>query len=141
MADRLQSALDRVTAATTELRAATEALLAELPPSNVLGLFVPDNFAVMSEQVIRTTAAVYQISVDDLLSRSRRQPYCTARQVAITIVQELTGAATQTIAERFGLTDHASVCWAAEQIRARRQNERTTRAAYAAIMARLATGS
>lgn len=141
MADTLQSALDRVAAATTELRAATEALLAALPPSNVLGLFVPDNFATVSEQVIRTTAAVYQVAVEDLLSRNRRQPLCTARHVAITIVHELTGAATQTIAERFQLTDHASVCWAVDSIRTRRQNERVTRAAYAAIMARLATGS
>ncbi|HLP01583.1 MAG TPA: helix-turn-helix domain-containing protein [Opitutaceae bacterium] len=141
MADKLQSALDRVAAATVELREATQALLAQLPDLGVLGGCVPENPEATFTKVVRVTAEIYQISVEDLLSKSRCQPIATARQMAITIVSELTGMATQPLAERFGLADHNTARWALNQIRARRQNERGTRAAYAAIMARLATGS
>lgn len=141
MSDKLQSALDRVAAATTELRAATEALIALLPPSYAIGTFLADDFAAIAEKVIRTTAEVYQVTVEGILGASRQQPLATARHVAMAIISDLTGAPGQVIAARFGKTDHNAVRWAVQSIRTRRQNERTTRAAYAAIMARLATGA
>ena len=141
MADPLQSALDRVAAATTELRAATEALLALLPPSYAIGTFLADDFEAITSKAIRTTAEVYRVTDSDILGASRAQPIATARHVAMSIVADLTGAPGQVIAARFGKTDHNAVRWAVQSIRTRRQNERTTRAAYAAIMARLATGS
>lgn len=139
MGDQLQSALDRVAAATAELRAATEAVLAALPVATAPA-FLPHDLSVLVPRIVAATAAVYHLPAAEILGRCKTQPICTARQIAMALCAELSAASTYQVAACFGRKDHGTVTWARKSITARRETDPHLAAAYAAIRSRVATG-
>ena len=135
MSSSLQSALDRLAAASVELRAATEAVLAAVPAGAGVQLLPPD-LDTLIPRIVATTAAVYRIEPAALLGRERSQPTALARQMAMSIAVELTGATTIEIGRRFE-RDHGTVSHAIATVEDRRATEHVTAAAYDAIKARL----
>ncbi len=56
----------------------------------------------------RATAAIYEITRDDLISRSREESFMVARMVSMYIAKELTGLSHSLIAKQTGNRDHCA---------------------------------
>lgn len=72
---------------------------------------------ITSDQILTATAAKYGFTVDELISKSRRRPLVTARQVGMYLFRELTDLSYPQTAHIFGGRDHTTVIHAYEKIR------------------------
>jgi chromosomal replication initiator protein len=61
-------------------------------------------------------AAYYEVSLDDLLSSTRRAHVASARQVAVHLARELTDLPLQSIGQAFGGRNHATVLHACKRV-------------------------
>lgn len=77
---------------------------------------VDDPVPLSGDVIIRTTAAAYGFSIEDLLSSSRRQPLVQARQIAMYLCRELTDLSLPKIGERFN-RDHTTVLHSVEKVK------------------------
>lgn len=68
------------------------------------------------ETIIRTTAAAYGFSVEDVLSASRRQPLVLCRQISMYLCRELTDLSLPKIGEHFN-RDHTTVLHSVEKVK------------------------
>jgi chromosomal replication initiator protein len=68
------------------------------------------------ETIIRTTAAAYGFSVEDVLSPSRRQPLVLCRQISMYLCRELTDLSLPKIGEQFQ-RDHTTVLHSVEKVK------------------------
>jgi len=68
------------------------------------------------ETIIRTTAAAYGFSVEDVLSPSRRQPLVLCRQIAMYLCRELTDLSLPKIGDQFQ-RDHTTVLHSVEKVK------------------------
>ena len=68
------------------------------------------------DTIIRTTAAAYGFSVDDVLSPSRRQPLVLCRQISMYLCRELTDLSLPKIGEHFQ-RDHTTVLHSVEKVK------------------------
>ncbi|PEN14759.1 chromosomal replication initiator protein DnaA [Longibacter salinarum] len=66
--------------------------------------------------IIETVADYYRLSVDDLLSRSRKREIAAARQTAMYLCRELTSESYASIGSRFGGRDHSTVIHANKKV-------------------------
>jgi len=66
--------------------------------------------------IIETVADYYRLSVDDLLSRSRKREIAAARQTAMYLCRELTNESYASIGSRFGGRDHSTVIHANKKV-------------------------
>jgi chromosomal replication initiator protein len=92
---------------------------------------VLDGIAPGSEQspvsidaIQQAVATYYEMSVDDLVSASRRAHVAWARQVAIHFCRELTDLPLQSIGEAFGGRNHATVLHACKRVASRLLSDR-----------------
>ena len=69
-----------------------------------------------AETIIRTTAAAYGFSVEDVLSPSRRQPLVLCRQIAMYLCRELTDLSLPKIGDQFQ-RDHTTVLHSVEKVK------------------------
>jgi len=69
--------------------------------------------------IIETVADYYRLSVDDLLSRSRKREIASARQTAMYLCREMTNESYASIGSRFGGRDHSTVIHAHRKITGR----------------------
>jgi len=67
-------------------------------------------------EVTKTVAGYYDISLDLLRSKTRTKPIAHARQIAMYLCRELTGASLNQIGMRFGGRDHTTVHHAWQKI-------------------------
>jgi chromosomal replication initiator protein len=74
-----------------------------------------DNISI--DLIKKTSAEYYSIRIDDMSAKIRTREIATARQVAMYIARELTGASLPKIGEEFGGRDHTTVIHACEKIR------------------------
>ena len=85
----------------------------------VLGTFLnrhrPQRQISLAE-VIKKVSGYYDISLDLLRSKTRTKPVAHARQVAMYLCRELTGASLNQIGMRFGGRDHTTVHHAWQKI-------------------------
>ncbi len=69
------------------------------------------------ENIQKTVADYYKISVSDLLSNSRLRTLSRPRQIAMTLTKELTDLSLPDIGEAFGKRDHTTVMHACRKVR------------------------
>jgi chromosomal replication initiator protein len=74
--------------------------------------------------VQEVVAAYYDVSVDDLVSPTRRAHVAWARQVAVHLARELTGLPVQSIGQAFGGRNHATVLHACKRVGERLLSDR-----------------
>jgi chromosomal replication initiator protein len=85
----------------------------------VLGTFLNRNrpkHPISLVEVTKTVAGYYDISLDLLRSKTRTRPIAHARQIAMYLCRELTGASLNQIGMRFGGRDHTTVHHAWQKI-------------------------
>ncbi|MGI8902497.1 MAG: chromosomal replication initiator protein DnaA [Solirubrobacteraceae bacterium] len=73
-------------------------------------------------------AAYYELSVDELLSASRRARVAWPRQIAVYLAREHTDSSLQAVGEAFGGRNHATVLYACKRVSERLARESATRA-------------
>ncbi|MHA7306567.1 chromosomal replication initiator protein DnaA [Arthrobacter sp. TMN-49] len=111
----LEGALIRVTAFASLNRQPVDVGLAEL----VLKDLITDDGAqeVTSTAILGQTAAYFNISLEELCSKSRTRSLVTARQIAMYLCRELTDMSLPKIGQEFGGRDHTTVIHADRKIR------------------------
>ncbi|MDJ0316573.1 MULTISPECIES: chromosomal replication initiator protein DnaA [Arthrobacter] len=111
----LEGALIRVTAFASLNRQPVDVGLAEL----VLKDLITDDGAqeVTSAAILGQTAAYFNISLEELCSKSRTRSLVTARQIAMYLCRELTDMSLPKIGQEFGGRDHTTVMHADRKIR------------------------
>lgn len=72
---------------------------------------------IKPDDILTATAEKYGFTVQELISRSRRRPLVTARQVAMYLFRELTHLSYPETAKVFGGRDHTTVIHAYEKIK------------------------
>ncbi|MDR1691678.1 MAG: chromosomal replication initiator protein DnaA [Rickettsiales bacterium] len=78
---------------------------------------------VSAEEIIKKTCAYFEMPVGDMLSAKREKQVCYCRQIAMSLVKELTSHSYPEIGKKFGNKDHASVMYSCRQIEARKEFE------------------
>lgn len=111
----LEGALIRVTAYASLNRTSVDQEMTEL----VLRDLMPDNAEpeIAASYIMDTTAAYFDVSVDELCGPSRSRSLVTARQVAMYLCRELTELSLPKIGQLFGGRDHTTVMHAERKIR------------------------
>ncbi len=111
----LEGALIRVTAYASLNRTAVDQQMTEL----VLRDLMPDNAEpeIAASSIMDTTAAYFDVTIDELCGPSRSRSLVTARQVAMYLCRELTELSLPKIGQLFGGRDHTTVMHADRKIR------------------------
>lgn len=111
----LEGALIRVTAFASLNKQKVDRPLAEL----VLKDLITDDGAqeITATQVLTATASYFDVSIEDLQSKSRNRTLVTARQIAMYLLRELTDMSLPKIGQEFGGRDHTTVMHADRKIR------------------------
>jgi chromosomal replication initiator protein len=68
------------------------------------------------EFIIKTVAEFFEVSVDDVLSHSRKQQVVEPRQIAIYLLRDMLDLSYPFIGEKLGKRDHTTVLYAFEKI-------------------------
>jgi len=79
--------------------------------------------AINFEIIKKATAEYFNIRVDDLAAKVRTQEIALARQIAMFLVRQLTGASFPKIGSDFGGRDHTTVLHAVEKISSQKSNK------------------
>ena len=110
----LEGALPRVTAWSALNRRDIDLETAERVLQDIV---TPDEPVPLGpETIIRTTAAAYGFSVEDVLSPSRRQPLVLCRQISMYLCRELTDLSLPKIGAQFQ-RDHTTVLHSVEKVK------------------------
>ncbi|WP_026551033.1 chromosomal replication initiator protein DnaA [Arthrobacter sp. Br18] len=111
----LEGALIRVTAFASLNRQPVDVTLAEI----VLKDLIADDGAqeITSTAIMAQTADYFQISLEELCSKSRTRTLVTARQIAMYLCRELTDMSLPKIGQELGGRDHTTVIHADRKIR------------------------
>ncbi len=111
----LEGALIRVTAFASLNQQRVDRPLAEL----VLKDLITDDGAqeITASQVLTATAQYFDVSIEELQSKSRNRTLVTARQIAMYLLRELTDMSLPKIGQEFGGRDHTTVMHADRKIR------------------------
>jgi len=119
----LEGALIRVTAYANLTREPVDKEIAEL----VLRDLMPDNAdpEIAASSIMDTTAAYFDITVDELCGPSRNRNLVNARQISMYLCRELTELSLPKIGQLFGGRDHTTVMHAERKIREGLKERRT----------------
>lgn len=111
----LEGALIRVTAFASLNKQGVDRALAEL----VLKDLITDDGAseITASQVLTATATYFDVTLDELQSKSRTRTLVTARQIAMYLLRELTDMSLPRIGQELGGRDHTTVMHADRKIR------------------------
>jgi chromosomal replication initiator protein len=111
----LEGALIRVTAFASLNKQGVDRTLAEL----VLKDLITDDGAseITASQVLTATATYFDVTLDELQSKSRTRTLVTARQIAMYLLRELTDMSLPRIGQELGGRDHTTVMHADRKIR------------------------
>ena len=105
----------RVTAFASLNKQGVDRALAEL----VLKDLITDDGAseITASQVLTATATYFDVTLDELQSKSRTRTLVTARQIAMYLLRELTDMSLPRIGQELGGRDHTTVMHADRKIR------------------------
>nr|WP_237198332.1 chromosomal replication initiator protein DnaA [Rothia nasimurium] len=111
----LEGALIRVTAFASLQGQPVDMQLAE----QVLKDLLLDDGAqeITASQVLQATAEYFDVTIDDLRSKSRSRTLVNARQIAMYLLRELTDMSLPRIGQELGDRDHTTVMYADRKIR------------------------
>lgn len=120
----LEGALIRVTAFASLNKQKVDRPLAEL----VLKDLITDDGAseITAAQVMGATASYFNVTVEDLQSKSRNRTLVTARQIAMYLLRELTNMSLPKIGQELGGRDHTTVIYAYRKIESLMAERRQT---------------
>jgi chromosomal replication initiator protein len=110
----LEGALTRVTAWSALNRRDIDLQTAERVLKDIVSADEP--LPLGPDTIIRTTAGAYGLSVEDVLSSSRRQPLVLCRQISMYLCRELTDLSLPKIGEHFH-RDHTTVLHSVEKVK------------------------
>lgn len=110
----LEGALIRVTAFASLNKQDVDLPLAELVLKD---LITDDDGEITAATILGQTAAYFDISLDELKSKSRTRTLVTARQIAMYLLRELTDMSLPKIGQELGGRDHTTVMHADRKIR------------------------
>ena len=110
----LEGALTRVTAWSALNRRDIDLATAERVLKDIVSADEP--VPLGPDTIIRTTAGAYGLSVEDVLSSSRRQPLVLCRQISMYLCRELTDLSLPKIGEHFH-RDHTTVLHSVEKVK------------------------
>lgn len=110
----LEGALIRVTAFASLNKQDVDLPLAELVLKD---LITEDGGEITAATILGQTAAYFDISLDELKSKSRTRTLVTARQIAMYLLRELTDMSLPKIGQELGGRDHTTVMHADRKIR------------------------
>ncbi len=110
----LEGALTRVTAWSALNRRDIDLETAERVLRDIVATDEP--VPLGSETIMRTTAAAYGFTIEDLVSPSRRQPLVLCRQIAMYLCRELTDLSLPKIGEAFQ-RDHTTVLHSVDKVK------------------------
>lgn len=96
-----------------------------------------DKVNLSIDLIKKATAEYYSVKIDDMSAKIRTKEIAIARQVAMYLARELTGASLPKIGEDFGGRDHTTVLHAYEKIKAALRNETDIQEAVKSISAKL----
>lgn len=110
----LEGALIRVTAFSSLNKQPVDLSLAEV----VLKDLITDagGAEITAAQVLATTASYFDVSIDDLRSKSRTRTLTNARQIAMYLLRELTDMSLPRIGQELGGRDHTTVMHAVRKV-------------------------
>ena len=119
----LEGALIRVTAFASLNRQPVDIELAE----QVLKDLITDDAGheITPELIVHTTAEYFNLTMDELTSKSRTRTLVTARQIAMYLLRELTEMSLPKIGQELGGRDHTTVMHADRKIRELMAERRT----------------
>jgi chromosomal replication initiator protein len=103
----------------------------------LLGGSVPAPREVGFDDVISVTAGEMGVSSQELKARDRRPPVARARQVAMYLARELTGASLPDIGRAFGGRNHTTVLHAVRRVERELERDQGTRRAVDTLVTRL----
>lgn len=111
----LEGALIRVTAFASLQQQAVDMQLAE----QVLKDLLLDDGApeITASQILSATAEYFDVTIEDLRSKSRSRTLVNARQIAMYLLRELTDMSLPRIGQELGDRDHTTVMYADRKIR------------------------
>ena len=120
----LEGALIRVTAFASLNKQPVDVALAEV----VLKDLITDagDTEITSGQVLATTASYFDVTLEDLRSKSRTRNLTNARQIAMYLLRELTDMSLPRIGQELGGRDHTTVMHAVRKVGAQMAERRTT---------------
>ena len=120
----LEGALIRVTAFASLNKQPVDVALAEV----VLKDLITDagDAEITSGQVLTTTASYFDVTLEDLRSKSRTRTLTNARQIAMYLLRELTDMSLPRIGQELGGRDHTTVMHAVRKVGAQMAERRTT---------------
>ena len=81
---------------------------------------------ITAAQVLATTAAYFDVSIDDLRSKSRTRTLTNARQIAMYLLRELTDMSLPRIGQELGGRDHTTVMHAVRKVSAQMPERHVT---------------
>jgi hypothetical protein len=81
---------------------------------------------ITSGQVLATTASYFDVTLEDLRSKSRTRTLTNARQIAMYLLRELTDMSLPRIGQELGGRDHTTVMHAVRKVGAQMAERRTT---------------
>ncbi len=111
----LEGALIRVTAFASLQQQAVDMQLAEQVLKDLL---LDDGVQeITASQVLAATAEYFEVTIEDLRSKSRSRTLVNARQIAMYLLRELTDMSLPRIGQELGDRDHTTVMYADRKIR------------------------
>jgi len=65
-----------------------------------------------ADSILSAVCDVWNVTADEMLGRSRRQPIAFARQVAMSLTYDMTLMSLHDVGDYYGGRDHGTVIWA-----------------------------
>ena len=96
---------------------------------NVIKDIVSDHqpIPITVDKIINEVARIYNVTPDDMRSAKRAANISTARQVAIYVIQDITGLSYDAIGKEFDNRDHSTVVYALKCVKKAMANDSSYR--------------
>ncbi len=95
----------------------------ELAKTTLLNIFRTTEKEITIEFIQQVVADYFKLSVDELVSKTRKKDIATARQIAMYFSQQYTDMPLKMIGDRFGGRDHSTVVHASKKVIEKNDND------------------
>lgn len=122
IATKLKSNIRQIEGVVTKMNALS--LVSQIKPTiivaqSVIKDIVSDHqpIPITVDKIITEAANIYNVEPDEIRSSKRNSPVSLARQVAMYVIQEITGLPYETIGDEFNGRDHSTVVYAIKNVK------------------------